>query len=124
MSKGKLEIKEEDIDRVETMASYGLKVEQIAAILKMSRKTFYRRMEENPKIEEALEKGRSVAVYNVSQTAYQQAVSGKVPAMTMFWLKCRAKWQESHKIIHEGKIDFDKLSDDEIEKRLKQLENE
>jgi hypothetical protein len=27
-------------------------------------------------------------------SAYQQAKSGKVPAMTMFWLKCRCGWRE------------------------------
>jgi hypothetical protein len=30
----------------------------------------------------------------VMQTAFKMAVSGKTPAMTMFWLKTQAGWKE------------------------------
>jgi hypothetical protein len=29
------------------------------------------------------------------------AVAGDPPAATFFWLKCRARWQETHKLEHQ-----------------------
>ncbi len=82
--------------RVETLSGYGLNAEQIAIIEKISRRTLFRYYGKE------LEEGREKAIANVSQTAYQMAVGGKVPAMTMFYLKCRARWKEVHAIEHSG----------------------
>ena len=38
----------------------------------------------------------SVANAKVAETCYKMAVSGNVPAATFFWLKTRARWQETN----------------------------
>jgi len=77
------------------MAAAGLNNDQMASLLGMGKAVFDRRMAEMPDVKEAVAKGRSQAIYNVGVSAYQQAISGKVPAMTMFYLKCRAGWKET-----------------------------
>jgi hypothetical protein len=41
-----------------------------------------------------LDLGSTEAIYNVARTAYQMAISGDYPAMTIFFLKTRARWRE------------------------------
>ena len=40
---------------------------------------------------------------SVAQSLYKMATSGKCPASTMFWLKCRAGWRETSVIEHTGR---------------------
>ncbi len=100
-------VKPEDYKKIEAMASYGLSVEKIANVLGMSKKTLERRAKENGKVKTALELGRAKAEANVSKAAYGMAVSGKVPAMTMFWLKCRAGWKENQEENNFQDINID-----------------
>ena len=44
--------------------------------------------------------GRAIAKSKVMKTAYRMAISGEVPAMTMFWLKTQAGWRETNHIDH------------------------
>ena len=81
---------------VEIMAAYGMPEDQIASAIgprgispKTLRKYFRRE----------LLVGVTKANAKVAETAYQMAVSGKYPALTIFWLKCRARWRE---IEHAG----------------------
>jgi IS30 family transposase len=74
--------------QAETLAGYGLTVEQIGHVLGCSHDTVKRHYGGE------LERGQAVAVAKVAQTAFQMAVSGKKPTMTMFWLKTRAHWKE------------------------------
>ena len=46
-----------------------------------------------------LAEGRIEAGARVAQTAYQMAVSGDYPTMTIFFLKCRLGWKET--TVHE-----------------------
>jgi hypothetical protein len=82
--------------QVETLAGYGLTVEQIGHVLGCSHDTVKRHYASE------LERGQAVAVAKVAQTAFQMATSGDEPAMTMFWLKTRARWREVHEIAGEG----------------------
>ena len=43
---------------------------------------------------EELDRGSAEANANVGRTLYQMATSGQHPAATIFWLKCRAGWNE------------------------------
>lgn len=79
---------EQELAEIETMAGLGLSFEEIASIkgicddtLKKHAKPF-------------LKKGKAKAKAQVAQTAYRMAISGKIPSMTMFWLKTQAGWQE------------------------------
>jgi len=76
---------------VEVMAAYGIPEEQIASTTgpkgidpKTLRKHFRRE----------LLLGATKANSKVAETAYQMAISGKCPVMTIFWLKCRGGWKE------------------------------
>lgn len=92
-----------EIDQIKTMAGLGLKVNQMAAILGMSKATFERRMNDTPGASEALEKGRAQAAAHVTRTAYELATTGRHPVMTMFWLKCRQGWKEKSALEITGR---------------------
>lgn len=95
----KIPLTQDEIVRIEKMAGQGLNVSQMAAILGMSKKTFERRMHDTKGAADALEKGRAEAAEKITGTAYRMALSGKFPAMTMFWLKCRERWRDVN--VHE-----------------------
>lgn len=82
----------EIVRQVETMAGLGLRTEDIAAVVGVSTRTIERHLLD------AVQRGRSRATAQVAQTAYKMAVSGEVPAMTMFWLKCQGRWREKHEV--------------------------
>lgn len=102
MARIKILLTTAEIKQIETMSGLGLKVEQMAAVLGMAKKTFERRMNDTTDAKDALEKGRAIAAQQVTKTAYELAKSGKVPAMTMFWLKCRERWREVQVMEHSG----------------------
>ena len=75
-------------EKIKTLAAFGLTDEQIAVVVAMTESTLKR------KALLQLKEGRLMANVKVIESAYKQAVSGKCPAMTMFWLKCRLGWRE------------------------------
>ena len=84
----------EDYPKVSELAGKGLNRKNIAAYFDMSLTSFERRLSESEDLRMALEKGRAKTIETVANVAYDMAVSGNHPAMTMFWLKCRANWRE------------------------------
>lgn len=76
------------------MAGYGLTNLQIAHILGIGKDTFYRMMDEVPDLRLAIDRGVALAAMNVTQKAYQMAISGQSPSMTIFWLKTRCRWKD------------------------------
>ena len=84
---------------VEALAAYGIPEEELARTIgehgidaKTLRKYFRR------ELDLAATKANSA----VAQTLYQLATSGKCPAATMFWLKCRSGWKETSVFQHSG----------------------
>ena len=80
---------EEQRRLVKSMAAMGIPQDQIAPMMdckspKTLRKHFRREIDQ----------GTTQANFNVARVLYKMAKSGKVPAATMFWLKCRAGWSE------------------------------
>lgn len=102
--------------QLEDFASAGLIVEQMASLLGYSKKTLERFMQDDPSLHDALEKGRVKPVLKVAQTAYAMAVSGEVPAMTMFYLKTRGKWKETHVV--------ENIPDQDTQDQLKSMAEE
>ncbi|MBT3981260.1 MAG: hypothetical protein HOE90_07885 [Bacteriovoracaceae bacterium] len=90
----KIELTAQEIQKVEQLAAKGLSVGSIAGSLGISKSTLDRRIAESEELKLALEKGRSYGVTEVASKAFEMAMSGDYPAMTMFWLKCRAGWSE------------------------------
>jgi len=99
----KVIIDAEKLTLIGKMAAAGLNNDQMSAILGVSTSTFDDRMAERPDIKQAVAEGRAKAIFNVAVSAYAQAISGKVPAMTMFYLKCRAGWKETQVTEIAGK---------------------
>jgi hypothetical protein len=93
----------EEIAQIEAMASHGLTMQQIADIRRISKDTLERRLKYSPDGVNAIRRGRAVAIANVAQTAYTMANNGKNPAMTMFYLKTRARWRERDRLEVTGK---------------------
>lgn len=77
------------------LAGIGCNLNQIANIMGVSPATLDRLIDRDPSVMEAISKGRDQAAERVMMTAFDLAVSGKVPAMTMFWLKTRQRWAEA-----------------------------
>jgi hypothetical protein len=84
-----------ELQEVESMAGLGLRFDDIARIKNMSDDTLKKYAKEQ------LQRGRAMAKAQVMQTAFKMATSGKVPAMTMFWLKTQAGWRENMPVLEE-----------------------
>jgi hypothetical protein len=80
---------EEQRRMVKTLAGYGVKHNQIAALLDLASTTTLRKH-----FPEELRQGALEAKAQLLGTLFKMAVSGRHPAMTMFWLKTRSNWSE------------------------------
>jgi hypothetical protein len=65
-----------DLLTVERSASVGCPVDDIAAILGISRRTFYDHMEREPAIAEAIERGRGQGCGSVRRAQFEKAMGG------------------------------------------------
>lgn len=87
---------DEDRHLVRKLAGYGLTHDEISAVII------------NPQTDKSLDddtlrkhfpdelrEGKAETRTKVARTAYQMAVSGETPAMTMFWLKTQCGWRET-----------------------------
>lgn len=88
--------KEDQAKRVERLAMIGCNDNHVAAIEEMSEATLQRIYAKE------LAEGRAKGVGAISQTLYQMALTGKNPAATFFYLKCKARWKEVHQVEHTG----------------------
>src|SRR2546426_2802126 len=78
---------EEQRKTVKALAGYGLRQEEICAIIGLrSPKTLRKRFRKE------VELGVVEARANVKQAAFKQATSGHDPKATRFWLKSHANW--------------------------------
>jgi len=116
MARPRFNATHEQKKNVEAMAAYGIPEEEIARAIgehgidpKTLRKYFRHQ----------LNVGATKANSAVAQTAYQMATSGKCPAATMFWLKCRAGWKETNILQHSGPNGGPiQISNDELNKTI------
>lgn len=92
---------EDDIEQIEKIAMYGLEIPKIAHIFNMPVSRFKKYLEEDARLQIAIDKGYAKAEAQVAKTAFDMAVSGQSATMTQFWLRCMAKWKETH--VHEVK---------------------
>lgn len=83
------------------LAGIGCNLNQIAHIMGIDPATLDRMIERDPSVSAAISRGRDNGIGQVMKTAYQMAVSGKIPAMTIFFLKTRARWAEARDIAQE-----------------------
>lgn len=98
---------DEDKIKAGKLAGIGCNLNQIAHIMGVDPATLDRLVARDPTIAAAISKGREEAAGNVMKTAFQMAVSGKVPAMTIFWLKTRQRWAEARDVPNLGDTEGD-----------------
>ena len=97
LPKDKIELTNDDYEQLKTMSGFGMPVDQMCAILDISKTTFNKLKNENDgtnAFARALIKGRSVVGNNVIKRAYELVMAGNV-TMVIFWLKCRQHWSET-----------------------------
>lgn len=92
-------ISEEDIARVEVMAGYGMKREQIARVFGISTKTFYGSKASNAKFNEAYERGVARAHEAVALKLFQAIQEGSPWAIKLY-LKTRCGFNDQVKVDH------------------------
>jgi hypothetical protein len=83
------------------LAGIGCNLNQIANIMGVSPATLDVMIARDPSISKAISNGRDNAAGQVMRTAYSMAISGKIPAMTIFWLKTRQRWAEARDLAPE-----------------------
>ena len=89
MPRAKLKPTQEQRNQVKFMAALGIKHEDIARFIGVkSPKTL------RSHFRHELDRGAIEANTNVGRTLYKMATSGENPSATIFWVKCRAHWQE------------------------------
>lgn len=91
----------DQLKQVETMSGLGLKVEQIAILLGVSKPTFDRAVRRIPALRDSIEKGREKSEGNLRQWAYESARKGNV-AMQIFLLKTRCGFRETERLELTG----------------------
>ena len=83
---------------IENLSGLGMTMNEIAAIIGVSRTTLYLHQRTNKEVKSAIERGRAKAIEKVAQVAYDMATDGRHPDMTKFYLKCQANWVEKQVI--------------------------
>lgn len=88
----KFEPTEEQRSKVRALAGFGLKQEQIAALVGVRSTATLRKH-----FRQELVRGPIEAQVNVRRTLFKLATSGRNPRVTMYWLKRWAAWSERGK---------------------------
>ena len=94
---------EKEIAMCGALKAGGMTNKELAMICDMGVSTFERLLANDPELKESILKGAAQRDAKVTQSAYEQAVSGKSPTMTIFWLKCRRGWKEAEFATKEDK---------------------
>lgn len=114
MAKGKYEywLTEEGLILIQGWARDGLKDEDIAHNMGITRKTLYEWIKKYGDICDTLKKGKEIVDYQVENAILKEALKGNVTAC-IFWLKNRRpdKWREQPKEI-SAEADIPKFLDD------------
>ena len=118
------------MEAVKGWARDGLTDEQIANKLNIHVDTLYEYKKKHKEFSESLKENKDEADFRVEEALYQKALGGDTTAM-IFWLKNRqsAKWRDKQDLQHTGNmtntnIDVSKLSDKELDKILKQVDED
>jgi hypothetical protein len=102
------------LKQVEKFAGQGLTQEQIGHCLGISHETFHKQKRNSSDFVEAIKRGQSKAISLVSNSLFQNAISGNVVSQ-IFWLKNRAPDQWADTIQNKFTIEsINKLSDTQL----------
>lgn len=112
MAKGKFEYwrTEDGLTLLEGWARDGMRDEDMAGKIGISKTTFYEWQKRFPEIHDALKEGKELPDYRVENKLYELCLEGNVTAI-IFWLKNRRqdKWRDRQDI--NGRLEIPKLED-------------
>lgn len=92
-----------DYERVEQLAGRGMTQEQIARCIGIGETTFYKRIADDKKFKEALDKGTAIGIAAVTAELFKNIKAGNMTGI-IFYLKCKAGWKETS-IIETRNLD-------------------
>lgn len=114
---------DDEIKKIEMMAGWHMTLDQMAALIGIASITLDRRLADQEGVREAYARGKAKSSLEVRSVAYNLAISGNHPGVTMFWLRCKENFEE--KDINLENAIIKSLSDDELinlsERALRQL---
>lgn len=116
MARPRIELTDDHIRQIESLAGYGLTEAAIARVLGMSHDTFTRRKQDHERVLRALEKGKAYAESIVGQALYIKAKSGDLGAI-IWWEKTRAGRHE--KVVTETHVKHYRNAVEEVRQGLK-----
>ena len=98
---------EVDLNEVESLAAKGLTNEQIYLSLGISETTHYEWKKNKPAYAEAIKRGQSRGIKDISNSLYDSAMNGNVTAQ-IFFLKNRSPetWADKQEHEHKGGVDI------------------
>ena len=115
----KFEINEEILNKTESLMAKGLTKEQCAGMLGVSVSTFMLYQAENSEFSEAIKRGQSIGIDQVTNALYEKATVDKDNTAIIFYLKNRAGWvdkQEVQSTVEQRHvIDLTRIPDDQLE---------
>jgi hypothetical protein len=91
-----------EYSKAEALAGQGCGVAQLAGYFGFSKPTFEVMVKNDLRLKDAIERGRGYGNGAIVGKAFEMAMSGKHPAMTIFWLKCRMHWKEPTLQVQEN----------------------
>jgi DNA-binding XRE family transcriptional regulator len=95
MARPTFQVTEKLSEKVKTMASVGVRQEQIAKALGVAPKTLRKHFRDE------LDNGAIEANVEVANTCYRMATSGTNTPATIFWLKVRFGWRENAPVVEK-----------------------
>ena len=106
MGRPAFEITEDVISRVEKLAAKGLSRDQIAWSLGIHPATLYKKKAQNTELSDAIKRGESSGLEEITNSLYKNAKKGNVTAQ-IFYLKCRSpsQWNDRPHESDEGYVE-------------------
>jgi DNA-binding XRE family transcriptional regulator len=101
------------LKEAENYASLGLTREQIAHNLGIGESTFYDKKKNYPEFEDAIKRGEALGITHVSNALFKNATVHNNVTAQIFYLKCRAKWDD-------GTLDDKENNRDKFKKRVEE----
>ncbi len=102
MPRANKKLTDEQLKIVEALSAYRVPMEAIASKLGISKKTLERCVKRDKRTNDALLKGRAESTASLFKTAYSMANSGKMPVMTIFYLKTQHGWKDVQSVENLG----------------------
>ena len=118
----KIKITQKICQKAEHLASQGLTMSQIAAVLGIGESTLYEKQNEYPEFMESIKKGKAKGVAVITNALFEKAKEGDNTAM-IFYLKNRAGWKDKIETEHTGDgLKIDVKTPDHFKRIMEELD--